>query len=80
MIGRAVKLDPGSLRGSGLNHRWFDSLSVRWFLVDGSVPSQKSFFFKSDTPYQILSLPRGTFLCFSLDAIEPILLIGFSKK
>ena len=41
----AVKLDAGPPWGSGSNQRWFDLLSVRWFLVDGSVPSQKSFLF-----------------------------------
>ena len=52
MIGLVIKLDAGPPQDSGSNHRWFDSMSVRWFLVDGSVPSQKSFFcFKSDTPY-----------------------------
>ena len=39
----ASKLDAGPSWGSGSNQRWFDSLSDRWFLVDGSVPSQKSF-------------------------------------
>ena len=61
MIGRAVKLDAGPLWGSSSNQRWFDSLSDRCFLVDGSVPSH---FFKSDTPYQILSLSRGSFSLF----------------
>ena len=64
MIDLAVKLDASPLWGSGSNQRWFDSLSVRWFLVDGSVPSPKSSFFKSDTPYQILSLSRGSFSLF----------------
>ena len=43
----AVKLDVGPPWGSGSNQRCFDSLSVRWVLVDGSVPSLKSFFFLS---------------------------------
>ena len=65
MIDLAVKLDAGPLWGSGSNQRWFDSLSVRWFLVDGSVPSQKSFFgFKSDATCQILSLSRGSISLF----------------
>ena len=40
-----LKLDASPLWGSGSNQRWFDSLSVRWFLVDGSVPSQRSILF-----------------------------------
>ena len=51
MIDLAVKLDVGLLWGSGSNQRWFDSLSVRWFLVDGSVPSQKSVFVLSLIPH-----------------------------
>ena len=68
MIGRAVKLDAGSLWGSGSNQHWFDSLSVRWFVVEGSVPSQKPFFVLSliHTPYQILSLSRGSISLFFL--------------
>ena len=45
MIDLAVKLDAGSLWDSGSNQGCFDLLSVRWFMVDGSVPSQKSFLF-----------------------------------
>ena len=47
----AVKLDAGHPWGSGLNQRWFDSLSVRLLLVDGSVPSQISFFVLSLIPH-----------------------------
>ena len=70
MIGRTVKLDADPLWGSGSNQRWFDSLSVRWFVVEGSVSSQKSFFVLSliSTPYQILSLSRGCFSLFFLRA------------
>ena len=41
----AVKLDAGPPWGSDSNQCWFDSLPVRWFLVDGSVPSQNLFLF-----------------------------------
>ena len=41
----AVKLDVGHPRGSGSNKCLIDLLSVRWSLVDGSVPSQNSFLF-----------------------------------
>ena len=51
MIGRTVKLDADPLWGSGSNQRWFDLLSVKWFLVDGSVSSQKSFFVLSLIPH-----------------------------
>ena len=47
----AVKLDAGPPWGSGSNQRRFDLLSVRWFLVDGSVPSQKSSFVLSLIPH-----------------------------
>ena len=40
----AVKLDAGLPWGSGSNQRWFDSLSVRWLMVGGSVPDQNSVF------------------------------------
>ena len=36
VIDRAVKLDAGPPLGSSSNQRSFDSLLVRWFLVEGS--------------------------------------------
>ena len=46
----AVKLDAGPPWGSGSNQCWFDSLSVRLSLADGSVPSQNSVFVLSLKP------------------------------
>ena len=41
------------------------SLSVRWLVVDGSVPDQNSFIVsKSDIPFQILSLLYELFSLF----------------
>ena len=47
----AVKLDAGHSWGSGSNKGWFDLLSGRWLLVDGSVPGQNSFFVLSLIPH-----------------------------
>ena len=75
MIYLAVELDAGPLRGSDSNQHWFDSLSVRWFLVDGSVPSQKSLFVLSLIPHiRSWASQEALFLCFSLGTIAHILL------
>ena len=51
VTGVAVKLDAGRPWGSGSNQCWFDSLLTLFCL-------------KSDVPYQILSLSRGSFSLF----------------
>ena len=76
----AVKLDVGPPWGSGSIQRWFDSLSVRWFLVDDSVPSQNSVFVLSLIPHiRSWASQEALFLCFSPGTIAQILLIVYSQ-
>ena len=76
----AVKLDADHLWGSGSNQGWFDLLSVRWLLVDGSVPGQNSFFALSLIPHiRSWASREALFLCFSPGTIALILLKAFPQ-
>ena len=72
-----VELDAGPPWGSGSNQRWFNSLSVRWCVVEGSVPSQKPFFVLSLIPHiRPQASQEALFFVFLGGHLAPILLIA----